>query len=142
MNLTATPATTYVITIVQAVDIDCPVAKAFDFMNDAPQWLPWALPQVEAVLPLPFGQWLVKLPYGLAKLRPVYNAMRSSIDFELVSAAAAAWHIPVQMLATPTGCHLAVTFVKPSHLDLADFQSGLTHTAAGLCLRKLVLEQD
>ena len=142
MLLTATPAATSVFTIVQDIDISCPVAKAFSFMNDAPQWLPWAMPQVEAVLPLPFGQWLVKMPHGLAKLRPVYNAAQGSIAYELVSAALLAWRIPVQMLLTPTGCHLAVTFVKPEYLDLVDFQSSLVHTAASLSLLKLVLEQD
>ena len=142
MDLLATPAATSVVTIVQAIDIACPVAKAFDFMNDAPQWLPWAMPQVESVRPLPFGQWLVKLPFGLAKLRPVYNAAQGSIDYELVSPTAAAWRVPVQMLPTPTGCYLAVTFVKPEHLDLTDFHFCLTHTAAGLSLLKLVLEQD
>ncbi len=141
MSLLATPATTSVFTIVQAIDIACPVAKAFSFMNDAPQWLPWALPQVESVRPLPFGQWLVKLPRGLAKLRPVYNAAHGLINYELLNLGGA-WHVPVQMRPTPNGCHLAVTFIKPEHIALPKFESGLAHTAAGLTLLKLVLEQN
>ena len=137
MSPLATPA----VTVVQGIDINCPVAKAFDFMNDAPQWLPWAMPQVESVRPLPFGQWLVKLPHGLAKLRPLYDAAHGLIDYELMYPVGA-WHVPVQMVPTPTGCHLAVTFVKPEDLGLEEFQSGLVHTAAGLNLLKLVLEQD
>ena len=138
MNLTATSA----LTVVQAINIDCPVAKAFSFMDDAPQWLPWAVPQVESVRPLPFGQWLVKLPYGLAKLRPAYHTARGLIHYELVNSAGGAWQVPVQLLPTPTGCHLAATFVMPPHLNLAEFRASLTHTAAGLDLLKLVLEQD
>lgn len=137
MMQVSTPAT-----VVQAIDIDCPVAKAFDFMNDAPQWLPWAIPGVTSVQPLPFGQWLVKTLTGLAKLRPRYDAANGILDYELVKSSAVAWYVPVRVVPTPTGCHLAITFVKPERLPLAAFETGMLHTAEGLHLLKLVLEQD
>jgi len=34
------------VSVVHAIDINCPVAKGFDFMRDVPQWLPWVMPQV------------------------------------------------------------------------------------------------
>lgn len=134
--------TTASVTVVQAIDISCPVGKASDFLHDAPQWLPWALPGVESVRPLPFGQWLVKLSHSLVKLRPVYNAARVLTSYELLDPTVGAWQVPVQMRPTPTGCHLAVTFAQLAHFDRTQFQLGLVHVAAGLDLLKLVLEQD
>lgn len=130
------------VTVTQAIDIDCPVTKAVDFMNDAQQWLPWAIPQVESVQPLPFGQWLVKTPAGFMKLRPRYDATRGILDYELVKPSAEAWYVPVRVVPTATGCHLAITFVKPERLSLGAFESGMQHTAVGLHTLKLVLEQD
>lgn len=130
------------VTVVHAIDIDCSVAKTFDFMHDAPQWLPWAMPQVESVKPLPFGQWLLKMPNGLAKLRSSYDTDQYTIDYELVDPTAGAWHVPVLVIPTRTGCHLAITFVKPDYLPLDTFETSMQHTAAGLNTLKLVLEQD
>lgn len=130
------------VSIVQAIDIDCPLAKAFDFMNDAQQWLPWAMPAVESVLPLPFGQWLVKTATGILKLRPRYDASHGIMDYELVNPTAGAWHVPVRVVPTPTGCHLAVTFIKPERLPLEAFEASVQHTCEGLHTLKLVLEQD
>lgn len=110
-------------------------------MHNAPQWLPWAMPQVVSVLPLPFGQWLVRMPKGLAKLRSFYNTMLGTIDYELIDPAAGAWHVPVRVVPTCTGCHLDITFVKPDHLALDAFQYNMEHTAAGLHTLKMVLEQ-
>lgn len=130
------------LTVVHTIDINCPVAKAFEFMSNAPQWLPWAMPQVESVQPLPFGQWLVKTPAGLAKLRPYYDAARGVLDYELVNPTAGAWHVPVRVLPTAQGCHLAITFTKPVRLPLPAFETGMQHTAQGLHTLKRVLEQD
>jgi len=130
------------VTVVQTIEIACPVAKAFDFMSNAPQWLPWAMPQVESVQPLPFGQWLVKTPAGLAKLRTRYDATHGAAQCELLSAAVAAWQVPVQVLPTAAGCHLAVTFTKPEQLNLETFEASLQHAAQELHTLKLVLEQN
>lgn len=129
-------------TAVRAIDIACPIAKAFDFMSDAQQWLPWALPEVESVQPLPFGQWLIRTTTGLAKLRPRYDATQGLLTYELVNAAAEAWHVPVQMVATPSGCQLAVTFTKPDGFPQHAFEAGVHYTTEGLRTLKLVLEQD
>lgn len=137
MNQTATT-----VTVVQAIDIHCPVAKALHFMDDAPQWLPWAMPAVESVQPLPFGQWLVKTPGGLAKLRSRYCPQSGILLYELINPVAGAWVVPLQMMPTSTGCHLAITFVKPEALPLDAFEHGMQHTAQGLHTLKLVLEQD
>ena len=133
-------ATATLATIVQAIAIDCSVAKALSFMRDAPQWLPWAMPGVESVQPLPFGQWLVKTATQLLKLRPSYDAGSNIFIYELVNPLAGAWHVPVQLMPTPTGCHLAVTFVKPEYLPLQVFENGMQHTASGLRSLKLALE--
>jgi hypothetical protein len=127
-------------TVVRAIDIGCPLAKAFDFLSDAPQWLPWALPEVESVQPLPFGQWLVKTPSGLAKLRTSYDSDHSGAHCELLSAAAK--QVPVQVVITPTGCHLAVTFTKPTQANNEAFETSVQHADEELHTLKMMLEQD
>lgn len=130
------------LTITKTIEIDCPVVKAVDFMSDAPQWLPWALPQAESVQPLPFGQWLVKTPAGLAKLRTHYDATHGAAQYELVTAATTAWQVPVQLQTTPSGCHLAITFTKPEQLNFEAFEASLQRATQELHILKLVLEQD
>lgn len=130
------------LTVLHAIDIDCPVAKALDFMHDAPQWLPWTMPAVKSVQPLPFGQWLVRTASGLAKLRLRHCAETGILLYELINPTAGAWTVPVQMVPTATGCHLAVTFIKPETLPLDAFEHGMQRTAQGLHTLKLVLEQD
>jgi hypothetical protein len=127
------------LTITKTINIDCSVTKAADFMSDASQWLPWALPQAESVQPLPFGQWLVKTPTGLAKLRTSYDAIQGAAHCELLSAAAR--QVPVQLLPTPSGCHLAITFTKPEQLNFEAFEANLQRAAQELHILKLVLEQ-
>ncbi len=133
---------TSTITVVHAINIGCPAAKTFDFMHDAPQWLPWAMPQVESVQPLPYGQWLVKTANGLTRLRPFYNAVLGTIDYQLLDPAAGVWHVPLRVVSTRTGCHLAITFVKPDYLAIDAFETTMQHTAAGLHTLKLMLEQN
>lgn len=130
------------VTVLHAIDIDCPVAKALDFMQDAPQWLPWTMPEVLSVQPLPFGQWLIKTPSGLAKLRLRHCPEAGVLLYELINPTAGAWTVPVQLVPTTTGLHLAITFVKPESLPLDAFEHGMQHTAEGLHTLKLVLEQD
>lgn len=136
MCLLATPA----VSVVHAIDIDCPVAKAFDFMRDVQQWLPWVMPQAQAVQPLPLGQWLVRTHNGLAKLRPRFNQALGTLEYELV-ATAKSWRVPVRLVATRTGCYLAATFVKPAHLTADAFAHRMQHTTSALHILKLVLEQ-
>lgn len=128
-------------TVVHAININCTVAKAFDFLNDVQQWLPWAMPQVQVVLPLPLGQWLVKTAHGLAKLRPRCNQALGTLEYELI-AAAKTWRVPIRLVATRTGCHLAATFANPSHLTPDAFAYRMQHTADALHILKLTLEQD
>lgn len=132
----------YSLTVVQAININCPAAKAFDFMSDAPQWLSWACPDVESVQPLPFGQWLLRTRDGLAKLRPLPDPIRGTLDYEVVQPATGCCRVPVRVVSTPTGCYLAVTFVKPERLPLDTFNTQMQHTAEGLNTLKLMLEQD
>jgi hypothetical protein len=61
--------TTEAATVAHLLDIRCPVAKLRSFMSDTPQWLPWAMPTLQSVQPLPFGQWLLKTPHHVLKLR-------------------------------------------------------------------------
>lgn len=132
---------TPVVSVVHAIDIACSVSKVFDFMRDVQQWLPWAMPQVQAVLPLPLGQWLVRTPNGLAKLRPRCNQALGTMEYELISASKT-WSVPIRLVATRTGCYLAATFVRPRHLTTDAFTHRMQHTAAALGILKLVLEQD
>lgn len=127
--------------VIHTIDISCSVPKAFDFLRDVRQWLPWAMPQVQAVLPLPLGQWLVRTPTGLAKLRPRSNQALGTLEYELLSATKT-WCVPIRLVATRTGCCLAVTFVRPLHLTAAAFAYRMQHTAAALHTLKLALEQD
>ncbi|NML65097.1 hypothetical protein HHL22_07745 [Hymenobacter sp. RP-2-7] len=129
-------------TITKTINIGCTVVKAVDCMSDAPQWLPWALPQVESVQPLPFGQWLVKTPAGLAKLRPCYDATHGAAQYELLTANTTFRQVPVQLLATPSGCHLAITLTKPEQLNYEAFEASVQRATQELHILKLMLEQD
>jgi hypothetical protein len=133
----AVPAAT-----VQTIDIACPLPRALDFMSDAQQWLPWAMPELQAVQPLPFGQWLLTAPSGLRKLRLRTSTLPGTLTFELVDPATGTWPIPVHLLPTPTGCQLVITFRQPAHVSTEAFETCLRNTLNGLNMFRLVLEQD
>lgn len=128
--------------VVQTIDIACPLARALDFMSDAQQWLPWAMPELQSVQPLPFGQWLLKAPDCLRKLRLRPGTTLGAFTYELVDPAAGTWPVPVHLLPTATGCQLVITFRQPAHVALKAFDTCLHNTVKGLGMLKLVLEQD
>ena len=127
---------------VQTIDIACPPARALDFMSDAQQWIPWAMPELQAVQPLPFGQWLLTAPTGLRKLRLRPDALAGALTLELVDPVAGTWPIPVYLRPTPTGCQLVVTLRQPAHVSAEAFETCLRNTLNGLSMLRLVLEQD
>lgn len=127
---------------VQTIDIACPLARALDFISDAQQWLPWAMPELQAVQPLPFGQWLLTAPTGLRKLRLRSSTLPGVLTFELVDPTTGTWPIPVYLLATATGCQLVITFRQPAHVPTEAFKTCLRNTLNGLNMFRLVLEQD
>jgi len=127
---------------VQTIDIACPLSRALDFMSDAQQWLPWTMPGLQAVQPLPFGQWLLTAANGLRKLRLRPSALLGALTFELVDPTAGTWPIPVHLLPTPTGCQLVVTFRQPAHVPTKSFETCLRNTLSGLNMFRMVLEQD
>ena len=126
----------------QTIDIACPVDRALDFMSDAQQWLPWTMPELLAVQPLPFGQWLLTAASGLRKLRLLPSATLGMLTFELVDPAAGTWAIPVHLLPTANGCRLVVSFCQPAHILAETFEHCMRNALAGLSMFRLVLEQD
>ena len=126
----------------QTIDIACSVDRALDFISDAQQWLPWAMPELLAVQPLPFGQWLLTAASGLRKLRLRPSATLGVLTFELVDPVAGTWPIPVCLLPTPAGCQLVITFHQPTHIPHDTFAQCMRNALAGLDMFRLVLEQD
>ena len=125
------------------LDIVCPIDLLHDFMSNAQQWLPWALPTLQSVQPLPFGQWLLKMPHQVLKLRLCPTpAAPNELHYELVVPAVGSCSVLVRTAATAAGCQLAVTFCKHQLLPLQVFQVGVRHTISGLEALKQLLEQD
>lgn len=127
---------------VQTIDIACSLARTLDFMSDAQQWLPWAMPELQAVQPLPFGQWLLTAASGLRKLRLRPSSTLGVLTFELVDPLAGTWAIPIHLLPTAAGCQLVITFHQPAHLSAEAFATYVRNTMNGLAMLRLVLEQD
>lgn len=127
---------------VQTIKIACSLARTLDFMSDTQQWLPWAMPELQAVQPLPFGQWLLTAASGLRKLRLHPGTTLGALTFELIDPATGTWLIPVQLLPTATGCQLVVTLRQPARVPIEAFESFVRNTMNGLIMFRLVLEQD
>lgn len=137
--LRSAPAKT---TVVHVLDIACPVAKLRDFMSDAQQWLPWTMPALESVQPLPFGQWLLRTPYRLLKLRQCLITGPDELLYEMLVPGQGGCQALVHMAATPRGCQLRLTLRKHQQLPLPAFTTATHHALSGLHTLKLVLEQD
>lgn len=125
------------------LDIVCPVGRLRDFMGDAQQWLPWALPTLESMHPLPFGQWLLMTPRQVLKLRlcPSPAAAPDELHYELVVPAVGSCQVLVRTVATAAGCRLAITFCKHQLLPMLAFQAGVRLTISGLETLKQLLER-
>jgi hypothetical protein len=108
--LAAAPAAT----VVHLLDISCPIAKLRNFMSDTRQWLPWTMPALQSVQPLPFGQWLLKTPR----------------------------QVLVRTGSTATGCRVAITLHKHQPLPRPVCTTSVRHLLRGLRSLKLLLEQD
>jgi hypothetical protein len=145
-SLPAPVATALATSVEHTLDISCPVGRLRDFMGDAQQWLPWALPTLESMQPLPFGQWLLKTPRQVLKLRlcPSPVAAQDELHYELVVPVVGSCQVLVHTVATPTGCRLAVTLYQHQQLPLPldAFTASARHALIGLQTLKLVLEQD
>jgi hypothetical protein len=128
--------------VVHVLDIACPVAKLREFMSDAPQWLSWTMPALQTVQPLPFGQWLLKTPRKLLKLRLCPVTGPNELLYEMLVPGVGGCQGLVRMKATPTGCKLSLTLRKHQQLPTHVFTATARHTLNGLQTLKLVLEQD
>lgn len=139
-------ATALATSVVHTLDIECSVAKLRDFMGDAQHWLPWALPALQSVQPLPFGQWLLKTSRQFLKLRrcPTHPTAQHELHYELVVPTLGSCQVLLHSVATPTGCRLAVTLCQHQQLPLPldAFTASARHALSGLQTLKLVLEQD
>lgn len=138
-TLVGVPAST---TVVHVLDIACPLVRLRDFMGDAQQWLPWAMPALEWVQPLPFGQWLLKTRRNLLKLRPCPAPAAHELHYELVVPGLGSCQTQVHVAATPTGCQLRITLHKHQQLPPTIFATSARQVFNGLQTLKLVLEQD
>ena len=141
LTLPATPAAT----VAHVLDIRCPVAKLRDFMGDTPQWLPWTMPALQSVQPLPFGQWLLRTPRTVLKLRlcpaPAQGEPGEML-YELSVPKAGSCQVLVRTSPTATGCRVAILLHKHQPLPLPVCTTSVRHLLAGLRTLKLLLEQD
>ncbi|GAA4504409.1 hypothetical protein GCM10023172_30580 [Hymenobacter ginsengisoli] len=129
-------------TIEYVLDIACPIAKLRDFMTDTQQWLPWTMPTLESVQPLPFGQWLLRTSRKLLKLRLCPVTSPDELLYELVVPGRGGCQAQVRIGATLRGCQLSLTLRKHQQLPLPAFTTTARHALSGLHTLKLVLEQD
>ncbi|QKG56950.1 hypothetical protein GKZ68_10115 [Hymenobacter sp. BRD128] len=139
---TALPGEPSATTVVHVLDIACQIGKLRDFMGDAQQWLPWTMPALQSVQPLPFGQWLLKTPRHLLKLRRYPAPTPDELYYELVLPGLGSCQALVHLGATHRGCQLTLTLQRRQHLPLPAFTTSAHHTFSGLQTLKLVLEQD
>jgi hypothetical protein len=139
---TAIRSTPEGISMVHRLDIACSVAKLRDFMSDAQQWLPWTMPRLQSVQPLPFGQWLLKTSRTMLKLRLCPATAHDELRYEIVVPGLGNCQTLVRMSDTQAGCHLTVTHHKHALVSLLAFTRHARHTLGGLQTLKLVLEQD
>jgi hypothetical protein len=139
--LAAAPAAT----VVHLLDISCPIAKLRNFMSDTRQWLPWTMPALQSVQPLPFGQWLLKTPRNVLKLRlcpaPAQHEP-GELLYELLVPNAGSCQVLVRTGSTATGCRVAITLHKHQPLPRPVCTTSVRHLLRGLRSLKLLLEQD
>lgn len=127
--------------VVHLLNIACPVARLHEFMRDARQWLPWTVPALQSVQPLPFGQWLLKTTRTVRKLRLCPAATHNELRYEVVVPGLGSCHTQVHISATPQGCQLTITHHKHELLPLRTFALSTRHALRGLRALKQVLEQ-
>jgi hypothetical protein len=137
--------TTEAATVAHLLDIRCPVAKLRSFISDTPQWLPWAMPTLQSVQPLPFGQWLLKTPHNVLKLRlcpAPAPGEPGELLYELLVPQTGSCQILVRTGPTATGCRVTVMLPKHQPLPLPVCTTSVRHLLTGLRALKLLLEQD
>jgi hypothetical protein len=130
--LTATDfSAAHTTTVVHVLDIGCPLAKLRAFIADAPQWLPWTLPALQSVQPLPFGQWLLKTPDTVLKLRlcPTRGEQSLPDDFlyELLVPHTGSYQVLVHTGPTATGCQVAISLPRHQPLPLPGHTASVRH---------------
>lgn len=138
-SLASAPART---TVVHVLNIACSVAKLRDFMTDTRQWLPWTMPALESMQPLPFGQWLLKTRHKLLKLRLCPVTGPDELLYEVLVPGLGGCQALVRMGPTAVGCQLSLTLHNHLQLPMPAFTASAGHTLGGLHTLKLVLEQD
>jgi hypothetical protein len=138
-TLPGVPAST---TVVHVLDIACPLARLREFMGDAQQWLPWAMPALQSVQPLPFGQWLLKTRRSLLKLRICPTTASNELHYEMVVPGLGSCQALVHVGTTPLGCQLRITLHKHQQLPMPAFATSARQAFSGLETLKQVLEQD
>jgi hypothetical protein len=132
-------------TVAHLLDIRCPVAKLREFMSDTPQWLPWTMPALQSVQPLPFGQWLLKTPRNVLKLRlcPAPEPSEpGELLYELMVPQTGSCQVLVRTGPTATGCRVTIMLPKHQPLPRPVCTTSVRHLLAGLRALKLLLEQD
>ena len=144
-NYALASSATLAATVAHVLDIRCPVAKLRDFMSDAPQWLPWTMPAVQSVQPLPFGQWLLKTPRNVLKLRLCPAPAQSEpgeLLYELMVPKTGSCQVLMRTSPTAAGCRVTIMLPRHQLLPLPVCTTSVRHLLAGLRTLKLLLEQD
>ena len=132
-------------TVVHVLDIGCPLAKLHAFIVDAPQWLPWTLPALESVQPLPFGQWLLKTPDRMLKLRicstPGEQSAPDDFLYELLVPRIGSYQVLVHTSPTATGCQVAISLPRHQPVPLPGHTASVRQLLGLLRTLKQAMEQ-
>jgi hypothetical protein len=109
----------------KTINIKCPVDKAFDFLADAARWPQFAIHNIRSIRPVDNDYWLIDTPRGEGRLKIYPNRTYGLLDHEFLDAGEGKWIVPARVVATPTGCHLMMTFSKPDKLPQDMFDKGM-----------------
>lgn len=126
-------------TITKTVSIDAPVAKVFDFLADAQNWLKWAIVNVKSIAPGEDGWWRMDTPAGLAKLRIRPHPAHGILDHDF-NAPDASWTVPARVVANGTGCEFMITFYRPPIFTKESFEQQIALVDKELAQLKRLME--
>ena len=83
----------------------------------------------------------MQTPRGEGKLN-IHSILRYGLlDLEFIDKREGKWIVPAQVVPTPDGCHLTMTFSKPKELPTQLFEEGMKLLEEELETLKQILEK-
>ena len=128
-------------TITKTINIACSAGKAFAFIANPSNWALYAIHNVKSIKQDDHGDWLMETPRGNGKLVIHPNKDLGILDHDFIDAREGIWTVPTRIVATPSGCHLMMTFSKPEQLTPSMFEEGMKLLNEELLELKKLLEE-